>query len=453
MSKVRVENDAVTLGGAVGAKEYEATDADLSDLFWKLTPPPEGPPSREDWLIAQMERRFGGRAVRVKPREEEIVEPEVYEPPKLEEPEWERLGFRGQVAKLLWARGLKRKAIRFLNCNRCGRPGVCSRYPDEHKYFIPHGCEVVFCKECADVTRRECLLDYWHVVCNVVADFGGEREGHETLCSVLFDPEVEPKERRDAESELLQLWARVGQHIKESGHILARVTFTLKSDGGEITPDRVKKFNACVREVMTLVGKEVGKFGMLFVDEVGYEMRGHLPDEQRITHGLNLHCHGLYFGPYLDWGKTRDLWMEITEKAFGEPSRGFYITAVRWFAQNPARAIRWALNHMFKYVSKPPAVTPERLALLIAAFHGTRRVHALGLFYGKKPEREKKDCLCPKCKALGIISTVSFEGRLLPNGGCIPRIVPIEELVAQGYVPLREAGRDAVLSMGEARAP
>jgi hypothetical protein len=156
-------------------------------------------------------------------------------------------------------------------------------------------------------------------------------------------------------------------------------------------------------------------------------------------------------GPRLNWELTRDIWSEATKKKFGVESTGFYITAVRGFAENPARAIRWALNHMFKYVSKPPAVTPQRLASLIAAFNGAKRVHSLGLFFGKKPKREKKDCPCPKCRAMGIASAVSFEGKTLGNGACIPRLEPIEDLRARGYVPLRDAGREAVLAMGATR--
>lgn len=416
---------------------------------FELTSPPERPPSREDFFIAEIERRFGGRAVLVEP---EIAEPEFYQSPlsaftlgELQEPEWTG-GFRGSVAKLLWDRGLKQKAIRFLNCNKLGRPGVCSNYPHEHKFFVPHGCEVIFCKECADESRRELLIEYWHVVGNAVLDFAGERVGHERLCELLG--KSEGLERQNAERQLGELWARVGRCVREKGWVLARVNFTLRSDGGEITPERVKAMNACVGAVMRrTVGSRKG-FGLLFVDEVGFEKRGHLPDAQRAAHGLNLHAHGLYFGPYLDWERTRDLWMEVTRKKFGVESRGFFITAVKKFAENPGRAIRWALNHMLKYVSKPPAVTPERLASLIAAFDGARRVHSLGLFYGKKPKREKKGCPCPKCRAMGIVSTVSFEGQAFGNGACIPRLERIEELLARGYVPLREAGRDAVLAMG-----
>lgn len=370
---------------------------------------------------------------------------ESHVPSALSEPEWTG-GFRGHVGKLLWGRGLKQKAVRFLNCNRLGRPGVCSNYPHEHKFFVPHGCEVVFCKECADESRRGLLLDYWHVVCNAILDFAGEREEHERLCGLLA--KSEGLARQSAERLIGELWERVGKYVRQRGWVLARVTFTLRSDGSEITPERVKVMNACIGAVMRrTVGSRKG-YGMLFVDEVGFEKRGHLPDAQRVAHGLNLHAHGLYFGPRVDWERTRDLWAEVTRKKFGVESLGFFITAVKGFSENPGRAIRWALNHMLKYVSKPPAVTPERLASLIAAFDGAKRVHSLGLFYGNKPKREKKECPCPMCRAAGVVSTISFEGRMLPNGGCVPRLEGVEDLRARGYLPLREAGRDAVLAMG-----
>jgi hypothetical protein len=380
---------------------FQLTRAVIPDLV--LTGPAGSPPSRDDFLIAEFQRRFNAQRVEDGQPTVEVADPEEFGG----EPEWERYGFRGQVGKLLWARGLQRKAIRFVSCNKCARSAVCTRYPHEHKYFVPNGCEVVFCKECAQEVRRELFLAYQAVILAVIA-------------------RGVPK-----------------------GWILARITFTLRSDGSEITPERIKAMNGCVRSVMRrTVGSRKG-FGLLFVDEVGFEKRGHLPGAQRVARGFNLHCHGLYFGPRLDWQRTRDLWMAATEKAFGVPSMGFYITPVRGFERDPERGIRWALNHMLKYVSKPPAITPERLASLIAAFDRARRVHSLGLFYGKKPKKEKKDCPCPKCRKDGIVSTVSFEGRTLPNGGCIPRLEHIELLLSQGYVPLREAGRDVVLAMGE----
>ena len=412
-----------------------------------LEMPSASAPSRDDFLIAEFQRRFNARRIKRVPVEVpvEVAEPEMYGG----EPDWECYGFRGQVGKLLWARGLRKKAIRFVSCNKCARPGVCSRYPDEHKFFIPNGCEVVFCKECAQEVRRELLADYFVVVRNAVLKVSGEQVEFDRLLAVLQDSETRPEVRAEAEKCLCALWARVVRFIREKGWVLARINFTLRSDGSEITPERVKGMNACVRNVMRkAVGSRNG-YGQFYLDEVGFEKRGHLPDAQRVAHGLNLHAHGLYFGPRLDWERTRDLWMEVTAKKFGTPSRGFYITAVRGFEKEPERAVRWALNHMLKYVSKPPAVSAERLASLIAAFNTAKRVHSLGLFNGKKPKHEAKDCPCPKCRKEGIVSAVSFEGRSLPNGGCIPRLEKIEVLLTRGYVPLREAGRDAVLSMGD----
>jgi hypothetical protein len=366
----------------------------------------------------------------------------------LTEPEWTG-GFRGRVGKLLWERGLQPKAVRFLNCKQLGRPGVCSMYPLEHKFFVPHGCEVVFCKECADDTRRALLIEYWHVVCNAILDFAGERVAHERLCALLEKSSGLAGE--NILREIGELWGRVGKRIRAQNWVFARITLTLRADGAAIAGTKVKAMNECVARLMrTIVGSRKG-YGMLFVDEVGFERRGHLPDAQRVAHGLNLHAHGLYFGPRLEWARTRDLWMEITKAKFGVESRGFYISAVKRFVENPGRAIRWALNHMFKYVSKPPAVTPESLAALIAAFNGAKRVHSLGLFYGKKPKREQKNCPCPKCHADGVASTVCFELDFIGNGIGIPRLQRIDDLTARGYVPLREAGREAILAMGVSR--
>lgn len=313
-------------------------------------------------------------------------------------PEWDRFGFRGQVAKRLFEHGLKRKAIRFANCGRLGRPGVCSRYPFEHKYFVAHGCSVIFCSECGPRERRRLFADYLHVIREVVCE-----------------------------------------RAIPDGWVLARINFTLWSDGSEIEPEKVKKSNGCVRRVMRKTVGSSGGFGMLFIDEVGFEKRGHTR-RARKAKGLNLHCHGLYFGPRLDWQKTRDLWAAETRRVFGVQSLGFWITSIRGLRRHPEKAVRHALNHMLKYVSKPPAVTPERLTSLVAAFDHTKRVHSLGLFYAKKPKRKNVDCPCPKCRMIGVSSIVSFEGRLLPNGGCIPRLVRVEDLREQGYELLKGAG-------------
>ena len=240
-------------------------------------------------------------------------------------PDWANL--RGRVATSLMTaaseeneRGeerralrLKRKAIRFANCGQLGRSAVCSEYPFEHKFYVPHDCATDFVGKCAQSERHSLFEKHLRVVLNAMG--GGI-----------------PKDR-----------------------MLARVTFSLRSDGSAITPDRVKQFNQAVRfTIRKSIGSRDG-YGFLFCDEVGFEKRGHLPDVPRVVHGLNLHCHGLYFGPYVDWERTRDLWKMETAKRFNEPSTGFFITQVKRFKRDPERAARWALNHLLKYLSKPPA--------------------------------------------------------------------------------------------------
>lgn len=347
-------------------------------------------------------------------------------------PEWKNFGFRGKAAEGLmvgardWnqraeesgdakmrrkALRLSRKAVRFANCGRLGRSAVCSLYPFEHKFYAPHDCGTDFCMKCAQGQRRTLFEKYLPIILKCVA--GGV----------------------------------------PNGHTLARVTFTLRSDGSLITPERVKEFNQAVRFTLRKSLDSRNSYGCLFCDEVGFEKRGHLLDAQRVAHGLNLHCHGLYYGPWVDWERTRNLWMKETEKRFGEPSTGFYITQVKGLRQNPERAARWALNHMLKYLSKPPAVTAERLAALILSFDGVKRVHALGKFYGKCPAKEKANCPCPTCKRMGLEKpgVLSFEGKPLPNGGSIPLLSLVSDLVAQGYLPLRGDGRTT--DFGDAAAP
>jgi hypothetical protein len=62
-----------------------------------------------------------------------------------------------------------------------------------------------------------------------------------------------------------------------------------------------------------------------------------------------------------------------------------------------------ALIHLLKYVSKPPASDPNQIGLLEVAFHGTRRVHALGLFYnfvGEDTDNVHSEWdTCPHCGA------------------------------------------------------
>jgi ribosomal protein L31E len=170
--------------------------------------------------------------------------------PQEANPAWEKFGFRGQVAKLLWERGLKAKAIRFANCNCLGRPGVCQLYPLEHKFFVQNGCEVIFCRECAKAARQTLFVAYLEVIRNAVLEFADERLEFDRLSAIISDRDEGPVVRTEAEQALRSLWSRVARRISDAGWVLARVNFTIWSDGREIIPDRVKKMNAAVRFTM-----------------------------------------------------------------------------------------------------------------------------------------------------------------------------------------------------------
>ena len=359
-------------------------------------------------ILADFKERFGGTWAEAPV----VADPDEVAPNGAAHEGWELLGLRGQVAKILQARGHEKKGNRFANCNRFGRPGVCSRYPDEHKFFQRHGCGMPFCSNCAQEERRRLFEKYFAVL----------------LFVLTHHIQIIPK-----------AW------------ILGRITFTLRSDGSVITPEKVKLFNSAVRKVMKSAVQIVGgddRYGMLFVDEVGSESNG-LRCE-RVGNGLNLHCHGLYLGSRLDWKKTRDLWVATTMEMFGASSYGFRIDAIRGFVKDPMSAVRFGLSCLLKYASKPPAVSPKRLADLICAFHGTRRVHALGMFYGVSAKSDKGDVSCPRCHKFGIPSTISFEGRRFQNGSCIPRLVLVGQLEAAGYCELSTVRRELFFSREDA---
>ena len=80
--------------------------------------------------------------------------------------------------------------------------------------------------------RRELIVDYWHVGCNAVLDFAGERKEHERLCELLC--KSDGQERAAIERQLGELWGRVARLVREKGWVLARVTLTVRSDGSDI---------------------------------------------------------------------------------------------------------------------------------------------------------------------------------------------------------------------------
>ena len=312
------------------------------------------------------------------------------EEPEFSPPEWNDLGARGKTAKLLWEKGFKSKAKRYASCRRMARRLVCRR---GHKYYARHHCGLRFCENCGSLLFARLYGRY------------------------------APRLRKF-----------LGGRMHPERWVLARVTLSKRASGEVPTAEDVKKFN---QEIYQVFGPE--DCGVLYVDEFGSEEHGRTVD--RKAGGLNLHAHGLYYGPYIVWEKWKKRWLEIT----GGEGQNFYITTIKGWRRDPGKAVRQALRHMLKYVAKVPAVSPERVAALEIAFTRVRRVHPLGLFYklASSEEEEEEDggrtgCVCPDC---------GEEFLYVPW-----RLFLVEELEYEGCQDLAAARRRRIIG-AEVRGP
>lgn len=247
--------------------------------------------------------------------------------------EWSDLGERGRTAQLLHSAGLRSKANRYADCRRKGRRRVCSQNPD-HKFYRRFSCGLRFCVECAAMCHALLLRRY-----------------------------------------LLLLLAFARSQPIKPGYTLAKINFTTRSADEVPTPGSIRAFNAALRKTLKRCIPKGSAFGVLWVDEFGPEKGGQR--EIRQARGFNLHAHGLYYGPYLNWSQVRAGWSEVTNSE----GNGFWVKGIKGWRVNFERGMRRALGQLLRYVSKPQAQTPERIAALERAFAGVRRVHSLGLFY------------------------------------------------------------------------
>jgi hypothetical protein len=160
------------------------------------------------------------------------------------------------------------------------------------------------------------------------------------------------------------------------GYLLRQITLTSRNTG-ELNPDQIKKFNKQVKKAIELLMKCVKGWGALWVDEIGFN-------------NSNLHAHILIYCPYIPQERLSEIWEQVS----GNP--------VVWINQAKVPG-PLALLYMLKYVSKPPSDDPRTIGALEVAFHGTRRVHALRLFFNfaqHDPDGSASSWkTCPKCGA------------------------------------------------------
>jgi hypothetical protein len=169
---------------------------------------------------------------------------------------------------------------------------------------------------------------------------------------------------------------------------------------------------------LRIVAHELGissaQFGALWCDEFG----GWDPKLQR--YNTNLHCHGIWLGPYLPLKLVSALWSRVR----GNGDYRVVVQSVSFVDGKPdfARALGHALKYTSKHVSKYP---PDRLAELELAFNGVRRVHTMGLFYNAPESKtDPTSAATPSCPICG--------GQLVYPRRCAFQLV--KELEKEGRV-------------------
>jgi hypothetical protein len=207
-------------------------------------------------------------------------------------------------------------------------------------------------------------------------------EGHDhheffspMYCDLRFCPRCAPR-------RFARLYAKhspVLEHIRRHpirGFRLRGITLTSRNTG-ELSTEQIKKFNKDVKKTLRLLMKGVKGWGAIWVNEVGFN-------------NTNLHTHVLMYSPYVEKEKLKAIWQKVS---------GHVVAGIRQSQLTGPKA----LLYMLKYVSKPPSDDPEMVGRLEVAFHGTRRAHALGLFYdfagGDEDNLQSEWKNCPLCGA------------------------------------------------------
>jgi hypothetical protein len=192
-------------------------------------------------------------------------------------------------------------------------------------------------------------------------------------CDLRFCPRCAPRQF----ARLMEKYEPILRAVcaqKKPGFRVRELTLTSRNTG-TLCAEQIKKFNQDIKKTLKTLLQGVDGWGAIWCDEVGFN-------------NTNLHAHILVYGPFIPQCRLAEVWKKISGHEV------VYITRSR-------RTGGEALIHMLKYVSKPPADDPALIGLLEVAFHGTRRVHALGLFYNFVGEDTDNDesmwTTCPHC--------------------------------------------------------
>ncbi len=234
------------------------------------------------------------------------------------------------------------------------------------------------------------------------------KESHDLFaplyCDLRYCPRCGPRQF----ARLIEKYSPVVKLLssrRRPGYSLREITLTTRKEES-LSSLEVKRFNEDVKKTLKFLMKGYEDWGAIWCDEVGFN-------------NTNLHAHLLFYGPYIEQPRLAEVWREIS---------GHEVVFITKAHVNGPKA----LIHLLKYVSKPPADDPEIIGQLEVAFHGRRRVHALGAFYNfvgdNTDNLDSEWKTCPHCGAELIR---------------LPGTARIEKLILEGrtFVGLRHPER------------
>lgn len=288
----------------------------------------------------------------------------------------EKTGFKRGVVGALhrlaeshsWPAG-KKKADRYDSCGRAGfEVQLDCIHAEAEKYYVPYHCDLRACAYCAAQRAARVSAQYAEIL----------------------------------NGEVLSLPT---EHRRGRGWKL--VTLTRRNPGGW-NPDRLYRQVRETRRLATEFWHETwGRYRKerRRADDVGV---GAIYSLEVSPSGM-VHVHMLLWGRY--WPK--DELVETWRRLCGD---GSYIVDVRAVdvpvTSDPREALADAVREVLKYATKDldtgKGADPEKIAALEYAFHGTRRLTALGIFYGHVADYPLEDLveswvLCPVCLAPGHV--------------------------------------------------
>lgn len=230
----------------------------------------------------------------------------------------------------------------------------------EHK-LLPKAKRYMEC--CRYAYRYECKGEQMHPLFSPI------------YCDLRFCPRCGPRQFARLMKKYEPILKAISAQKKDDFRV-REITLTSRNTGS-LTSTQIKKFNLDVKETLKSIMRGVEGWGAIWCDEVGFN-------------NTNLHAHILFYGPFVPQKRLAEVWNKIS---------GHEVVYIAQSHQSGGKA----LIYMLKYVSKLPASEPEQIGRLEVAFHGTRRVHALGCFYnfaGEDTDNVHSEwSLCPHCGA------------------------------------------------------